>query len=60
MAGIMALLMSAVIVASSGDFGPGFIGRVLHAYALAMPIAFICVLAVRPVVVRLVGWTVRL
>ncbi len=59
MAGIMAFLMSAVIVAANTGFGAGFVQRVLHAYAIAMPAAFLSVMMVRPVVVRLVGWTVR-
>lgn len=33
--------------------------RVLRAYAIAMPSAFVCVLAVRPVVLRLVALTVK-
>jgi hypothetical protein len=33
---------------------------VLGSYALAMPVAFVCVLMVRPVVARLVGVVCRL
>lgn len=36
-----------------------FIWRVLKSYVIAMPIAFICVLFVRPIVVKLVAWTVK-
>ncbi|WP_029148554.1 DUF2798 domain-containing protein [Methylophilus sp. 5] len=54
MAGIMAFLMSMVIVAANSGMQAGYLFRVLHAYALAMPIAFLCVLIVRPVVMYLV------
>jgi uncharacterized membrane protein len=54
MAGIMAFLMSMVIVAANSGLQAGYLFRVLHAYALAMPIAFICVLIVRPIVMYLV------
>jgi Protein of unknown function (DUF2798) len=53
MAGIMAFLMSAVIVAASTGVANNYIRRVLSANAVAMPVAFVCVLGVRPVVVRL-------
>ncbi|MBB4842133.1 hypothetical protein HNP55_000628 [Paucibacter oligotrophus] len=59
MAGIMAFLMCMVIVAANGGLRPDFIGRVLKAYALAMPVAFVCVLIVRPLVARLVMASVR-
>lgn len=55
MAGIMAFLMSMVIVAANGGTQAGYLGRVLHAYALAMPVAFFCVLIVRPIVMHLVN-----
>jgi hypothetical protein len=54
MAGIMAFLMSMVIVAANSGLQAGYLFRVLHAYALAMPIAFVCVLIVRPIVMYLV------
>lgn len=54
MAGIMAFLMSMVIVAANSGLQAGYLFRVLHAYALAMPIAFFCVLIVRPIVMYLV------
>lgn len=59
MAGIMAFLMSMAIVASSTGIHNGYPARVIHSYALAMPVAFICVLIVRPVVVKLVSILVR-
>lgn len=58
MAGIMALLMSFVIVAINGGIGHHYIASVFHAYSMAMPVAFCCVLMVRPVVVKLVAMTV--
>ena len=54
MAGIMAFLMSMVIVGANSGLQHEYLLRVLHAYILAMPIAFICVLIVRPIVVHLV------
>lgn len=59
MAGIMAFLMSAVIVAAGSGLGAGYPARVGRAYALAMPVAFVCVMLVRPLVMRLVALTVR-
>ncbi|WP_413616556.1 DUF2798 domain-containing protein [Halomonas cupida] len=59
MAGIMAFLMCLVITAANGGVGPGYLETVLDAYALAMPVAFLCVLVVRPVVVRLVTLTIE-
>ncbi|MFN9472199.1 DUF2798 domain-containing protein [Acidovorax sp.] len=59
MAGIMAFLMCAVIVGAGTGLASGYLGRVLSAYALAMPVAFVCVLFVRPVVLRLTLATLR-
>ena len=58
MSGIMALLMCSVIVGSRG-IGKNYLADVLQAYLLAMPVAFVCVILVRPVVLRLVAATVR-
>ncbi|PXW99352.1 uncharacterized protein DUF2798 [Sphaerotilus hippei] len=58
MAAIMAFVMSGVLVGVNTGIGPGFPGRVLHAYALTMPVAFGAVMAVRPLVLLLVSWTV--
>lgn len=55
MAGIMAFLMSMVIVAANSGIETGYVLHVLHAYALAMPVAFCCVLIVRPIVMHLVA-----
>lgn len=59
MAGIMAFLMSVVLVAVNTGLDVGFWARVARSYCVAMPIAFCCVLMVRPVVVRLLALTVK-
>ncbi|QJD58367.1 DUF2798 domain-containing protein [Pseudomonas sp. gcc21] len=59
MSGIMAFLMCLVITAANAGIGEGYIGQVWQAYKLAMPSAFFCILAVRPLVIRLVECTVR-
>ena len=55
MAAIMALLMCSVIVGIGQGFSPGLPAKVFRAYAVAMPTAFVCVLVVRPLVMRLVA-----
>lgn len=60
MALIMAFLMSCVIVAASSGLTAGYISSVLKAYSIAMPVAFVCVMIVRPLVVRLVPLFVQL
>jgi hypothetical protein len=60
MAGIMAFLMSMVIVGANSGVHSGYLLRVVHAYALAMPVAFFCVLIVRPVVMHLVSALVHI
>lgn len=59
MSAIMAFLMSFVITAVSQGIGPGYIQSVMKAYILAMPVAFGCVMLVRPLVVKLIAWTVE-
>ncbi|MFV3406696.1 MULTISPECIES: DUF2798 domain-containing protein [Pseudomonas] len=59
MSAIMALLMSFVITAANAGIDPQYLSNVLKAYQLAMPVAFVCVLIVRPVVIRLVALTVH-
>lgn len=59
MSGIMAFLMCLVITATNRGLAEGYLGAVLEAYRLAMPVAFVCVMGVRPVVLRLVKLTVR-
>lgn len=60
MAGIMAFLMSCVIVGAHSGVDAGFLQRVWKAYTLAMPVAFCSVMLVRPLVGRLVAATVHL
>lgn len=57
---IMALLMCATIVGVQSGFDAGYWSRVLQAYMLAMPVAFCCVMVVRPFVMRLVALTVHI
>ncbi len=59
MASIMAMLMCLVITAANAGITADYPARVLGAYQLAMPTAFCCVLMVRPLVMRLVAWTVH-
>ncbi|MHA6161490.1 DUF2798 domain-containing protein [Pseudomonas sichuanensis] len=59
MSAIMAMLMCFVITAATAGVGDDYLSKVLKAYQLAMPVAFICVLMVRPLVVRLVALTVH-
>ena len=59
MAGIMAFLMSLVITAANSGIEGNFLSNALHAYQLAMPVAFLCILVVRPIVTKLVFFTVH-
>ncbi len=59
MSSIMALLMCFVITAANSGINEYYLGNVLKAYQLAMPVAFACVLVVRPIVIKLVSWTVH-
>ncbi|WP_285420311.1 DUF2798 domain-containing protein [Pseudomonas sp. efr-133-TYG-5] len=59
MATIMAFLMSLVITAANAGIETDYLSNVLHAYKLAMPVAFLCILVVRPIVVKLVALTVH-
>lgn len=59
MSAIMALLMCFVITAANAGITSDYLANVLKAYQLAMPVAFVCVLVVRPVVIRLVALTVH-
>jgi hypothetical protein len=49
-----------VIVGANSGVHSGYLLRVVHAYALAMPVAFFCVLIVRPVVMHLVSALVHI
>ena len=59
MSAIMAFLMSLIIVAANSGVSDDYLGNVLHAYRIAMPSAFGCILVVRPLVMRLVKFTIR-
>ena len=59
MSAIMACLMCFVITAANSGINDDYLRNVFKAYQLAMPVAFLCVLMVRPVVVRLVALTVH-
>lgn len=59
MATIMAFLMSLVITLAEFGRGPHYMTNVMNAYQIALPAAFVCILVVRPIVIRLVGLTVR-
>ncbi|MGE8295417.1 MAG: DUF2798 domain-containing protein [Pseudomonas sp.] len=59
MSGIMAMLMTLVITAANRGIGEGYLQAALSAYSLAMPVAFVCVMLVRPIVLKLVSLTVR-
>lgn len=59
MSTIMALVMCTVIVGTANEFDAELPIKVLIAYSRAMPIAFVSLLAVRPVVFWLVRHTVR-
>lgn len=59
MSGLMAAVMTCVITAINRGLGPGYLETVVKVYGMTMPIAFCCVLLVRPLVGRLVEWTVR-
>lgn len=58
MSTIMALLMCIVIVAINTGISGNYLERVLKAYVLAMPIAFLVLQVVRPVVLKLLEATV--
>jgi len=58
MSAVMAWLMCMVIVAINTGLADGYVARVINAYMLAMPIAFIFLQLVRPLVMKLVNATV--
>ena len=59
MATIMAFLMSLVITAANSGIDNDYLSNALHAYQLALPVAFLCILVVRPIVIKLVAMTVH-
>lgn len=58
MSAIMAALMSLIITAVNQGFSNEYLISALHAYQVAMPSAFVCLLIVRPLVGKLVAATV--
>lgn len=56
---VMAFLMSLIIVAANSGIADHYFQQVLHAYRIAMPSAFVCILLVRPLVMFLVKHTVN-
>lgn len=56
---IMAFLMSLIIVAINSGFTDHYLAHVIHAYLIAMPSAFLCILMVRPLVMVMVKHTVK-
>ena len=56
---MMAFIMSAVLVALNTGIDSGWFARTLRAYVIAWPIAFFSLLCVRPLVVKLVDWTLE-
>lgn len=59
MSAIMAFLMSLIIVAANSGIADHYLAQVIHAYSVAMPSAFFCILLVRPLVMQLVKHTVK-
>jgi hypothetical protein len=59
MATIIAFLMCLVLTAINTGVNGRFLLRALNAYVVAMPVAFVCVVFVRPLVLRLVAMTVE-
>lgn len=59
MAAIMAFIMCCAITAIQSGLGPDYWRKVGQAYMLCMPIAWGCVVVVRPLVVKLVMLTVK-
>ena len=55
---IMVLIMSAVLVAMNTGLGAGFGLRLVKSYMIAWPVAFTSLLAIRPLVVRMVAASV--
>ncbi len=60
MSGLVAFMMSMVLTAVNSGLDSGFLGRALRGYLVAWPVGFVCVMLVRPLVMRLVHLTVAL
>ncbi len=58
MAAIVAAVMSLALTAVNSGIGDGYVGRAFSAYSIGFPVAFISVLIVRPIVIKLVSITV--
>jgi len=58
MSGMVSFMMSLTITAMNTGFSADYLARVGRAYLASWPVAFIGVLAVRPLVIRLVALTV--
>ena len=56
---IMVLIVSMILVGINAGFNSEWFGRVLRSYAITWPVAFPSLLAVRPVVVKLVARSIR-
>ena len=54
---IMVLIVSGVLVALNTGVDAAYLARLGRSYLITWPIAFISLLAVRPLVVKLVAWT---
>lgn len=54
---IMVLIVSSVLVALNTGVDAGYPARLVRAYLITWPVAFASLLAVRPLVVKLVGWS---
>ena len=59
MATIIAFMMCLVLTAINTVIDDHFMAKVLKAYVVAMPVAFTCVVFVRPLVQRLVAMSVE-
>ncbi|MBZ5487726.1 DUF2798 domain-containing protein [Halomonas aquamarina] len=59
MSTIMAFLMTLIITAVNAGVSDDYFTQVWNAYRVAMPSAFLCILVVRPLVARLVQFTIR-
>lgn len=58
MSGLVAFVMSLALTALNTGLDGGYLARALQGYLAAWPVGFLSVLAVRPLVMRLVTMTV--
>ena len=59
MSAIMAFLMTIILVLINTGYDSAFWIRAFQSYIIAWPIAFFCVIFVRPLVMRLLSLTVK-